>query len=426
MSATAQETITDIGQKTVFSILAAIAGCHLLNDLLSSLLPAIYPMLKSSFQLSFAQVGLITLTYQLTASLLQPLIGHYTDLRPKPYSLPVGMGITLTGLLLLAFAQSFHMILAAAALVGSGSSVFHPESSRVARMASGGQHGLAQSLFQVGGNTGQALGPLLAALIVMPRGQSSLAWFSVVALLAIVSLTQISNWAKTHISQKRTSHALSGARRPAQSNSRATLPILVLLALLFSKFFYLASITSYFTFYLIETFHVSVRNSQVHLFVFLGAAAVGTFAGGPIGDRIGRKRVIWGSILGVLPFTLVLPYANLFWTGILTVIIGLILASASSAIIVYALELVPGKVGTVAGLFFGLSFGMAGVGAAALGRLADATSIGYVYQVCSFLPLIGLLTVLLPDLGRPVSPVGNKLTSPVAGSTATSGAGPSR
>jgi len=403
MSATAQETITDIGQKTVFSILAAIAGCHLLNDLLSSLLPAIYPMLKSSFQLSFAQVGLITLTYQLTASLLQPLIGHYTDLRPKPYSLPVGMGITLMGLLLLASAQSFPMILAAAALVGSGSSVFHPESSRVARMASGGQHGLAQSLFQVGGNTGQALGPLLAALIVMPRGQSSLAWFSVVALLAIVSLTQIGNWAKTHISQKRTSHVLNGARRPDQSTSRATLPILVLLALLFSKFFYLASITSYFTFYLIETFHVSVRNSQVHLFVFLGAAAVGTFAGGPIGDRIGRKRVIWGSILGVLPFTLALPYANLFWTGVLSVVVGLILASAFPAIVVYGQELLPGRVGMVSGLFFGFAFGMAGLGAAVLGELADLTSIRFVYHVCAYLPALGLLAAFLPDLERPSS-----------------------
>jgi FSR family fosmidomycin resistance protein-like MFS transporter len=400
MSATAQETLTDVGQKTVFSILAAIAGCHLLNDLLSSLLPAIYPMLKSSFQLSFAQVGLITLTYQLTASLLQPLIGHYTDLRPKPYSLPVGLGITLMGLLLLASAQSFPMILAAAALVGSGSSVFHPESSRVARMASGGQHGLAQSLFQVGGNTGQALGPLLAALIVMPRGQSSLAWFSVVALLAIVSLTQISNWAKTHISQKRTPHPLSGARRPAQSNSRATLPILVLLALLFSKFFYLASITSYFTFYLIETFHVSVRNSQVHLFVFLGAEAVGTFAGGPIGDRIGRKRVIWGSILGVLPFTLALPYANLFWTGVLSVVVGLILASAFPAIVVYGQELLPGRVGMVSGLFFGFAFGMAGLGAAVLGELADLTSIRFVYHVCAYLPALGLLAAFLPNLER--------------------------
>jgi MFS transporter, FSR family, fosmidomycin resistance protein len=401
MSATAQETLTDVGQNTVFSILAAIAGCHLLNDLLSSLLPAIYPMLKSSFQLSFAQVGLITLSYQLTASLLQPLVGHYTDLRPKPYSLPMGMGITLSGLLLLAFAQRFPMILAAAALVGSGSSVFHPESSRVARMASGGQHGLAQSLFQVGGNTGQALGPLLAALIVMPRGQTSLAWFSVVALLAILSLTQISNWAKTHISQKRTSHALGGARRSAQSARGATLPILVLLALLFSKFFYLASITSYFTFYLIETFHVSVRNSQVHLFVFLGAAAVGTFAGGPIGDRIGRKRVIWGSILGVLPFTLALPYANLFWTGVLSVVVGLILASAFPAIVVYGQELLPGRVGMVSGLFFGFAFGMAGLGAAVLGELADLTSIGFVYHVCAFLPALGLLAAFLPDLDRP-------------------------
>lgn len=401
MSATAQETVTDIGEKTVFNILVAIAGCHLLNDLLSSLLPAIYPLLKSSFQLNFAQVGLITLTYQLTASLLQPLIGHYTDLRPKPYSLPVGMGMTLMGLLLLAFAQSFGMILAAAALVGSGSSVFHPESSRVARMASGGQHGLAQSLFQVGGNTGQALGPLLAALIVMPRGQPSLAWFSVVALLAILLLSRVSGWAKAHILQQRMSRALSAEKHSAQPATKPALPIAVLLALLFSKFFYLASITSYFTFYLIETFHVSVRNSQVHLFVFLGAAAVGTFSGGPIGDRIGRKRVIWGSILGVLPFTLALPYANLFWTGVLSVVVGLILASAFPAIVVYGQELLPGRVGMVSGLFFGFAFGMAGLGAAVLGELADLTSIGFVYHVCAYLPALGLLAAFLPDLERP-------------------------
>lgn len=394
------ETSTELGHQTVFRVLAAISVCHLLNDTLSSLLPAIYPMLKSSFHLDFAQVGLITLTYQCTASLLQPLVGHHTDRHPRAYSLPVGMGFTLIGLLLLSIAGSFAAILFAAALVGSGSSVFHPESSRVAQMAAGGQYGLAQSLFQVGGNTGLAVGPLLAAFIVLPRGQSSLAWFSVVALVGIILLANVGGWAHKYRAQWKKVRAAHLERQPALPARRVVLSITVLLTLLFSKFVYLASITSYYTFYLMSTFHVSVRNSQVHLFVFLGAVAAGTIAGGPIGDRIGRKTVIWCSILGVLPFTVILPYANLFWTGILSVVIGLVLASAFPAIVVYGQELVPGRVGMISGLFFGFAFGMAGLGAAVLGELADLTNIRFVYLVCSFLPAAGLLAAFLPNLER--------------------------
>jgi FSR family fosmidomycin resistance protein-like MFS transporter len=400
VSTTQVDASLDSGSKTVLEILVAISFCHLLNDMISSLLPAIYPLLKESYHLDFAEVGLITLTYQLTASLLQPLIGLHTDRRPRPYSLPAGMGFTLVGLIVLAVARSFTTILFAAALVGTGASVFHPESSRVARMASGGRHGLAQSLFQVGGNAGLALGPLLAALIVLPKGQSNVAWFSVAALLAIVLLTWVSRWTKRHMSNLRASLKSHKEQLQAVSGKRVVRSIAVLLALLFSKFFYLASITSYYTFYLMSTFHVSVRSAQLHLFVFLGAAALGTIAGGPIGDRIGRKRVIWCSILGVLPFTLALPYAGLFWTEILSVLIGLILASAFPAIVVYAQELVPGRVGMVSGLFFGFAFGMAGLGAAILGELADLTSIRFVYLVCSVLPAVGLLAAFLPNLER--------------------------
>ena len=399
MSTTTElETSLGSGSKAILEILAAISFCHLLNDMLSSLLPAIYPLLKDSFHLDFAQVGLITLTYQLTASLLQPLVGLHMDRHPRPYSLPVGMGFTLMGLLLLAIARTFPVILFAAALVGTGSSVFHPESSRVARMASGGQHGLAQSLFQVGGNAGLALGPLLAALIVLPKGQSNVAWFSLAALAAIVLLARVSRWAKQHMAALYSSGRTHQDQPSAVSGRIVVLSIAVLLALLFSKFFYLASITSYYTFYLMGRFHVSVRSAQIHLFVFLAAVALGTIAGGPIGDRIGRKRVIWGSILGVLPFTLALPYANLFWTEILSVLIGLILASAFPAIVVYAQELLPGRVGMVSGLFFGFAFGMAGLGAAVLGELADLTSIRFVYLVCSVLPAVGLLAAFLPNI----------------------------
>lgn len=382
-------------------VLLAISFCHLLNDMIQSLIAAIYPLLKTNFQLNFAQVGLITLAFQLTASLLQPLVGLYTDRHPKPYSLAAGMGLTLTGLLLLSVAGSFHALLVAAALVGTGSSVFHPESSRVARMASGGRHGFAQSLFQVGGNFGSSLGPLLAAFIVAPHGQGSIAWFSLAALLAIVVLSGVGTWYKRHLLQTAASRRTrTGATHPALPRRTVATSLTILIALMCSKYFYLASISSYYTFYLISKFHVSVRSAQLHLFVFLAAAAAGTIIGGPLGDRFGRKYVIWVSILGVLPFTLMLPHANLLWTGVLTVPIGLILASAFPAIVVYGQELIPGNVGMISGLFFGFAFGLGGLGAAALGALADHTSIGFVYQVCAYLPALGLLTAFLPNLER--------------------------
>jgi FSR family fosmidomycin resistance protein-like MFS transporter len=385
-------------ESTAFRILAAISFCHLLNDMMQSVIPAVYPILKTSYHLDFSQIGMITLIMQLTASLLQPLVGLYTDKRPTPYSLSIGMGFTLVGLLLLAKAPTYLGVLFAVAMVGIGSSVFHPESSRVARMASGGKHGLAQSLFQVGGNIGTSLGPLLAAFIVLRLGQPSIAWFSIAALVAIVILARVGAWYKEH-------RATRGKSKPRStdgshpSSKRIAITIAVLIALMFSKFVYMASLSSYYTFFLISRFHLSVQSAQIHLFVFLGAVAAGTIMGGPIGDRLGRKLVIWCSILGILPFTLLLPHASLFWTGPLTVIIGLLLASAFPAIVVYAQELVPGKVGTVSGLFFGLAFGLGGLGAALLGRLADSTSIEYVYQVCAVLPVIGLLTVFLPNLG---------------------------
>src|ERR1700704_4648553 len=398
----------DTGEKTVFKILLTISFCHLLNDTLQSLIPAIYPLLKNSFHLDFGQVGLIALTLQLTASILQPLVGLYTDRRPQPYSLAVGMGISLAGLLALALAPSYATVLAAAALMGIGSAVFHPESSRVARMASGGQHGMAQSLFQVGGNAGSALGPLLATFI-LPRGQRSIAWFSFVALLGIILLADIGAWTKRRraaLAELQVAPPLAGhVVATASAEPHALLPrkkivwsLAILVALMFSKYFYLASLGSYYTFYLMDKFHVSMRSAEVHLFAFFGAVAAGTFFGGPVGDRMGRKVVIWYSILGVLPFTLMLPYANLFWTGILSVVIGLILASAFSTILVFAQELVPSKVGTISGTFFGLAFGLGGIGAALLGKLADATSIRFVYHVCSFLPAVGILTAFLPDL----------------------------
>jgi MFS transporter, FSR family, fosmidomycin resistance protein len=400
LQATAVELPTEKRENTVFTILAAISFCHLMNDMVQSLIPSLYPMLKVSFRLSFAQLGLITLSYQMTASLLQPVVGFYTDRRPRPYSLPVGMGITLVGLLFLSIAPNFIMLVTAASLVGVGSAIFHPESSRLARLSSGGRHGFAQSFFQVGGNSGSALGPLMAALIVLPRGQHAIAWFSVAALLGILVLTQVGHWYKAHLTTKQKTRS-SSENSMRLSSRKVGVSIAVLIALIFSKFFYLASLTSYYTFYLINKFHVSVKSSQVHLFVFLAAVAAGTIIGGPIGDRFGRKYVIWCSILGVLPFTLLLPYANLFWTGILSVVIGLVLASAFSAILVYAQELVPGRIGMVSGLFFGFAFGMGGVGAALLGKLADMTSIGFVYHVCSFLPAIGLLTGFLPNIERP-------------------------
>lgn len=385
---------------TDFGILGAISASHFLNDMIQSLIFAIYPVLQSGFDLSFAQIGMITLTYQITASLLQPAVGLYTDRRPLPYSLPIGMGFTLLGLLLLSIAPTFPLLLLAAGLVGMGSSVFHPESSRVARMASGGRHGLAQSVFQVGGNMGSSLGPLLAAWIIVPRGRGSVAWFSLAALVAIFLLIKVSHWYKLH------RHGVRGKPQPRRqgqailSRSKIFWSLLILGLLIFSKYFYLASLSSYYTFYLIHKFGLSVQSAQVYLFIFLFSVAAGTLIGGPIGDRIGRKYVIWCSILGVAPFTLILPYASLFWTGALTVIIGLILASAFSAILVYAQELIPGKVGTISGLFFGFAFGMGGIGAAVLGHLADLHGIEYVYQLCAFLPLIGIITVFLPNLEK--------------------------
>lgn len=396
MPAPASET------NTTLAILVSLSFCHLLNDMNQSLVPAIYPILKQSYNLDFGQIGLITLAFQLTASMLQPVVGMVTDKRPTPFSLPVAMSISLAGLLLLSVASSYHLILIAAAMVGMGSSVFHPESSRVARMASGGRYGFAQSLFQLGGSSGSAIGPLLAAFVVVPHGQSSIAYFSAAALLAIIVLTNVSLWYARHPAM-----AARRGRRVPVAIPASPLPrgkvigaITVILILLFSKNVYTASLSSYYTFYLIQKFQLTVQNAQYMLFAFLGAVAVGTFAGGPISDRFGRKPVIWFSILGAFPFALMPPYADLMWTGILSVVIGLILASAFSAIIVYAQELLPGRIGLVAGMMFGFSFGLGGLGAAALGRIADVTGIETVYRVCSFLPLIGLLTALLPNIER--------------------------
>jgi FSR family fosmidomycin resistance protein-like MFS transporter len=389
-----------LAERTVLGVLLALSFCHLLNDMMQTLLVAIYPLLKSSLSLDFGQIGLITLVYQMTASILQPLVGLYTDKRPKPFGLALGMGFTLTGLLLLSVASSFPAVLLAAAMTGVGSSVFHPESSRVARLASGGRHGFAQSLFQVGGNVGSSVGPLLAAFIVLPRGQSSIAWFSLAALLAIVVLWNVGHWYRRNGITNGNGAGQVSKQAAALSSRQVTGALAVLVALIFSKFFYMASFTSYYTFYLIEKFHVPVQTAQIHLFLFLGAVAAGTIVGGPLGDKIGRKVVIWGSILGVLPFTLALPHANLFWSGVLSVPIGFVLASAFPAIVVYAQELLPGKVGMVAGLLFGLAFGMAGIGAAALGELADLTGIEFVYDACALLPAIGVFAAFLPDVER--------------------------
>lgn len=389
-------TVKSATAVVVYPILLALSFCHLLNDMIQSLLPAIYPILKSSFHLTFQQVGMITLTNQITASLLQPVVGQYTDRHPKPFSLAFGMCFTLGGLLWLSQASSYPQILCAAAMVGIGSSIFHPESSRMARSASGGQHGLAQSLFQVGGNAGTAIGPLLAAYVILPHGQGSISWFGAAAILGISLLFWVGKWYSNYLRTR-----VTRAKSETQSHlpkSKVQLAIGVLVLLVFSKYFYLSSLTNYFTFYLIKHFGISVQDAQVHLFIFLAAVAVGTLAGGPIGDRIGRKYVIWISILGVLPFSLMLPYANLFWTGVLSAIIGVILASAFSAILVYAQELMPGKVGTVAGLFFGLAFGLAGIAAAVLGKFADVAGIETVYRFCAFLPALGILTVFLPNL----------------------------
>ncbi|MBD1554749.1 MFS transporter [Pseudomonas typographi] len=394
-SSQAAPAAPSVSNPLVMSIVASCALAHLINDLIQSVLPSIYPMLKENYGLTFAEVGLITLTFQVTASLLQPWIGFYTDRHPKPFLLPAGMVCTLVGIVLLAFVTSFPTILMASALIGIGSSTFHPETSRVARLASGGRFGLAQSTFQVGGNAGTAIGPLLAAAIIIPFGQTYVAWFGLFAVFAIGVQYRLSRWYRNHLNAskgKKTSRSTHGL-----SPARVKFALVVLALLVFSKYIYMASITSYFTFYLIERFDLSVASSQLHLFLFLGAVAAGTFFGGPIGDRIGRKAVIWFSILGAAPFTLAMPYVDLFWTSVLSVIIGFILASAFSAIVVYAQELVPGNVGMIAGVFFGLMFGFSGIAAASLGELADIHGIEFVYKLCSFMPLLGMLTVLLPS-----------------------------
>ncbi|OCJ04432.1 Fosmidomycin resistance protein [Rhizobium sp. AC44/96] len=385
-------------EQTVFSIIMAVSFCHLLNDTMQSLIPALYPMIKDSYSLDFTQIGFLGLVFQVTASLLQPLIGIYTDKRPLPYSLSIGMGFTLIGLVLLAYAHAYWVLLVGAGVVGLGSAVFHPESSRVARLASGGRHGLAQSLFQVGGNFGSAIGPLLAAFIVLPRGQQSVAWFSLAALTGMIILWRVGSWYANH---RRTSAGRKNATHAVVLPRKKVIAAIAVLALLvFSKYVYMTSLSSYYTFYMIERFGVSVQEAQILLFVFLGAVAIGTVAGGPIVDWFGTKFVIWFSILGALPFTLALPYADYTWTVILTFLIGVILASAFSAIVVFAQELVPGRVGMIAGLFFGFAFGIGGIGAAGLGMVADRMGIEFVYHVCSYLPLLGLLTIFLPDIGK--------------------------
>jgi FSR family fosmidomycin resistance protein-like MFS transporter len=398
VAATANDTAMPPARGAVLPVLISLSFCHMLNDLMQSLIPALYPMLKQQFHLDFTQVGLITLSFQLTASLLQPTVGVYTDRRPQPYSLAIGMGATLIGLVLLSLARNYVMVVFSAAMVGIGSAVFHPEASRVARMASGGRYGFAQSLFQVGGNIGGAIGPLLAALIVLPRGQGAIAWFSLSALLAMIVLTRVGMWYAARPRHAQAAVRVAGAG--GFSRPRVVFCIFVLMLLTFSKNVYTASFSSFFTFYLIERFQLSVHDAQVQLFVFMTAIATGTLIGGPLTDRIGRRPMIWISIVGALPFTLALPYADLFWSCVLTVIIGLLMASAFPAILVYAQELVPGRVGLVSGMFFGFAFGLGGLGAAVMGRIADATSVFFVFQLCSYLPAIGLVTWLLPDLDR--------------------------
>lgn len=389
---------TDLAQKTVYPILFSIAFAHLLNDLLQAVIPASYPILKDSYQLTFTQIGLITFAYQMAASILQPIIGLYTDKKPKPYSQIFGMVFTLSGIILLSFAASFTIIIVSVILVGIGSSIFHPEASRISFLASGGKRGLAQSIFQLGGNAGTAIGPLLVALIVVPNSQHYIIWFAIVAILALFVLSKIAVWYQNHLTlraKKKVEIIL-----PDLSQTRIVISVSILLILIFSKFFYMASISSYFTFYLMDRFQLSIQDAQFHLFLFLASCAIGTLIGGPLGDKFGRKYVIWFSVLGAAPFTLLLPYVDLFWTGTLSVIIGIIISSAFPAILVYAQELLPKKLGMVSGLFYGFAFGMGGLGSALLGNLADHTSIDYVYHLCAYLPLIGIIALFLPNLKK--------------------------
>lgn len=398
INTTSSTTTADLAQKTVYPILFAVAIAHLFNDLLQAVIPAAYPILKENYDLNFTQIGLITLSYQLAASILQPLVGLYTDKKPQPFWQMYGMLFTLAGIVTLAYASSFTIVLVAVILVGIGSSIFHPESSRISFLASGGKRGLAQSIFQLGGNAGTAIGPLLVAFIVVPRSQHHIVWFALIALMALFVLYRIAFWYQNHLilrAKKKSDIVL-----PDLTKTQVTTSVIILLVLIFSKFFYTASISSYFTFYLMDKFQLSIQDAQFHLFWFLAACAVGTLIGGPLGDKFGRKYVIWFSVLGAAPFTLLLPYVDLFWTGVISVIIGMIISSAFPAILVYAQELLPKKLGMVSGLFYGFAFGMGGLGSALLGSLADKTSITYIYQLCAYLPLIGIVALFLPNLKK--------------------------
>ncbi|WP_348813652.1 MFS transporter [Flavobacterium maritimum] len=403
MNSSSSETVSNVHsgtsvQQTVYPILFSIAFAHLLNDLLQAVIPASYPILKGNFNLTFTQIGLITLAYQLAASILQPVVGLYTDKRPKPFSQIFGMLFTMSGIVLLSYAWDFSIIVVSVVLVGIGSSIFHPEASRISFLASGGKRGLAQSIFQLGGNAGTAIGPLLVALIVVPNAQYYIIWFVVAAMIALLVLSRIAFWYQSHLSMRATKKTVVDL--PNLSQTKIVISVGILLVLIFSKFFYMASMSSYFTFYLMEKFHLSVQEAQFHLVLFLASCAVGTLIGGPLGDKFGRKYVIWFSVLGAAPFTLMLPYVDLFWTGILSVIIGTIISSAFPAILVFAQELLPKKLGMVSGLFYGFAFGMGGLGSALLGNLADYTSITYVYSICAYLPLIGIIAFFLPNLKK--------------------------
>jgi FSR family fosmidomycin resistance protein-like MFS transporter len=396
----AKNNSTPLVQKTVYSILFSIAFAHLLNDMMQVVIPSTYPLLKEKFNLSFTQIGLITFVFQLMASILQPFIGFYTDKKPKPYSLVFGMIFTILGLIFLSLSTAFWMLLVSVAFVGIGSSIFHPEASRVAFLGSGGKRGLAQSIFQLGGNAGSAIGPLLVALVVAPHGQSYIIWFVIAGVIGMIILSKIANWYQNHLELRASKKVILEEESIHLSKRKVNISLAILLFLIFSKFIYMASMSNYFTFYLMDKFGLSIQDSQFYLFGFLASVAAGTLIGGPLGDRFGRKYIIWISILGAAPFTFLLPYADLFWTGILAIIIGIIIASAFSAILVFAQELMPGKVGMISGLFFGFAFGIAGIGSAFLGYLADHTSIEYVYKITSFLPLIGVMTYFLPDMKK--------------------------